>query len=178
MRLSLTRAGRASLRSVLLASSAMLPGLALADDFQGLGFLPGTNAGVTTGLSANGEVVIGAGFTSGSSFSQYSFVWANGVMNQITGVGTLSQPTGVSANGSVVVGYSYGSFAHGWVWTASGGAVLFGPPQGFTFAFPGAVSADGLGHRWDRIRQSTVPGFQMDANGRNRPARGLARRSV
>lgn len=143
MRLFLTRAGRASLRSVLLASSAILPGLAQADDFQGLGFLPGTNAGVTTGLSANGEVVIGAGFISGSNFSQYSFVWANGVMNQITGVGSLSQPTGVSANGSVVVGYSFGSFATGWVWTVSGGAVLFGPPQGFTFAFPSAVSADG-----------------------------------
>jgi len=129
---------------MLLASSTMLPCLARADDdFQGLGFLPGTNVSVTTGLSANGQVVIGAGFTSGSNAYQYSFVWANGVMNQINGVGILSQPTGVSADGSVVVGYSFGSFATGWVWTASGGAVPFGPPQGFTFAFPSAVSSDG-----------------------------------
>jgi probable HAF family extracellular repeat protein len=143
MRLSVTRVRQATLRAVLLASSAMLPGLAQADDFQGLGLLPGTDTGVTTGLSANGLVVIGAGFNSGSNFSQYSFVWSNGVMNQITGVGLLSQPTGVDADGSVVVGYSYGSFATGWVWTQSAGAVAFAPPSGFNFALPSAVNADG-----------------------------------
>lgn len=143
MRLSFGYAGRASLRAVLLASSAMLSGLAQADDFQGLGFLPGTNADATTGLSADGKVVIGAGFVSGSNFSEYAFVWTNGTMTQITGVGSLSQPTGVSANGSVVVGFTDGLGATGWVWSASTGATVFAPPQGFTSAFPSAVSADG-----------------------------------
>jgi probable HAF family extracellular repeat protein len=63
-------------------------------------------------------------------------------MNQITGVGLLSQPNGVNADGSVVVGFNYGSFATGWIWTPSAGAVFFTPSPGFTFD-PRGVSANG-----------------------------------
>jgi probable HAF family extracellular repeat protein len=144
VRLSTARStvGRA-LRAALLASSALIPGLAQADDFQGLGFLPGTDTDATTGLSANGRVVIGAGFLFGSGF-QKSFVWTNGAMTEITGVGSgLTQATGVSADGSIVVGSTFGGGATGFIWTPSGGAVIFGPPPGFTVAEPEGVNADG-----------------------------------
>jgi probable HAF family extracellular repeat protein len=74
--------------------------------FQGLGFLPGTNASAALALSADGTVAVGYG--SDTNGHQQAFRWVNGVM---TNLGTLpgdtdSVATAVNADGTVVVGIS------------------------------------------------------------------------
>ena len=65
----------------LLAIGSINPAAAQSVSFQGLGFLPGGSLSVATGVSADGTVAVGYGYT---STSQEAFSWKNGT---ITGLG-------------------------------------------------------------------------------------------
>jgi probable HAF family extracellular repeat protein len=134
------------LRAVLLA--LMLVGatpLARAEDFQGLGFLPGGDRSLAYGVSADGLVVVGYG-TAAITAAWEAFRWSGGTM---TGLGFLpggssSFALGVSADGSVVVGYgnSAASLYEAFRW--SGGTMTglgFLPGGDRSLAY--GVSADG-----------------------------------
>ena len=134
------------LRAVLLA--LMLVGatpLARAEDFQGLGFLPGGDRSLAYGVSADGLVVVGYG-TAAITAAWEAFRWSGGTM---TGLGFLpggssSFALGVSADGSVVVGYgnSAASLYEAFRWSGGTMTGLGFLPGGSTSSATGA-SADG-----------------------------------
>ncbi|HEX3440136.1 MAG TPA: autotransporter domain-containing protein [Pseudolabrys sp.] len=139
--------------SALTALALIAPAIARADDFQGLGFLPGGSLSIPNGVSADGSVVVGYG---NGPASNEAFLW-NGTL---TGLGFLpggnvSRATGVSANGSVVVGFSNGTAApNGVAFIWSGGTMTrLGFLTGGGASEATGVSADG----------SVVVGWSTDA---------------
>ena len=75
----------------LLASSGLVlaPTLARADDFQGLGFLPGGSNSAALGMSADGTVVVGESTIAGN-VATHAFRWSGGAMSDL---GTLAGGT-------------------------------------------------------------------------------------
>jgi probable HAF family extracellular repeat protein len=111
-----------------------------------LGTLGGA-ATIPTGISADGSVVVGWGYT-GAGLVARAFRWTSG--GGMVGLGTLggssSQAYGVSADGAVVVGIAYtaGDAANfAFRWTSGGGMVNLGTLGGTTFSRANGVSADG-----------------------------------
>jgi probable HAF family extracellular repeat protein len=113
----------------------------------GLGDLPGGNiSSFANGVSADGSVVVGGGF---SASGTEAFRWTSG--GGMVGLGDLpggsfsSQAVGVSADGSVVVGAgSSASGTEAFRWTSGGGMVGLGDLPGGAFnSIARAVSADG-----------------------------------
>jgi probable HAF family extracellular repeat protein len=89
--------------------------------------------GESTGVSADGSVVIGA---EGGLGIPFRWTAAGGTVHLIPGPG---EATGISADGSVVVGFEYGGTA--FRWTEADGAVPIEVP-GISLE-PNAISADG-----------------------------------
>jgi len=118
------------------------PSIAPAQSFQGLGFLPGDNVDVSTGVNADGSVVVGYSFDSNGGRGQ-AFRWTASL--GMVGLGSLpdaggSTANGVNADGSVVVGASGGVAFR---WTASTGMVGLGfLPRG-SYSYTYGVNADG-----------------------------------
>ncbi|HEY5378310.1 MAG TPA: autotransporter domain-containing protein [Pseudolabrys sp.] len=147
-----------SLRRVLIASTALAvlaaPVAARADDFQGLGFLPGGTSSQANAVNADGTVVVGSGENSGPA---QAFRWTSGGMVGLGFLpgGSFSDATGVNADGSVVVGSSDSSSGQqAFRWT-SGGMVGLGFLLGGTISGASAVNADG----------SVVVGFSDSLSG-------------
>jgi probable HAF family extracellular repeat protein len=106
------------------------------------------NATQAFAVSADGSVIVGAGFSSVSGSRREAFRWTES--DGMVGLGNLgnfdSVATAVSADGSVIVGYSRNAAnaEEAFRWTESGGMVSLGdlPGQGFR-SQANAVSADG-----------------------------------
>ena len=117
----------------------------------GLGFLPGGNDSVATGVNANGSVI--AGYSNSATSlpgAQEAFRWTTPA--GMTGLGflpgdTRSQAAGVNADGSVVVGISVGGSnpetARAFRWTAMSGMAPIGFLPGHNNSQAFAVSNDG-----------------------------------
>jgi uncharacterized membrane protein len=84
--------------------------------WQLLPLFPGAVAGqnhtisVATGVSANGSVIVGYGYVSGTSSVAFRWDAVNGTVNLGTfnpGPNSSSQATGISADGLMVVGWDY-----------------------------------------------------------------------
>jgi probable HAF family extracellular repeat protein len=78
---------------------------AQADDFLGLGFLPGSNASQATGLSADGTAVVGNSTVGGVN---RGYVWFNGTMTDLGSLipGGATVINAVAPNGLLPVGSS------------------------------------------------------------------------
>ncbi len=127
--------------TVLASIDAATP--ALADDFQGLGFLPGGTSSQANAVSADGSVVVGQGNFAGVNNEVEAFRWTQSGGMVGLGVGAAN---GVSADGSVVVGQGGSAsipFGEAFRWTQSGGMVGLGTLPGGNFSDATAVSADG-----------------------------------
>jgi probable HAF family extracellular repeat protein len=124
-----------------------------ADDFQGLGLLPGaTGFSQAFGVSSDGSVAVGESSTSGAPVEAVR--WTS---SGVTGLGWLpggsnSFANGVNSDGSVVVGISdapgHPNF-EAFRWTATGGMVALGFLPGGTISSANAVNSDGtvvVGH--------------------------------
>jgi probable HAF family extracellular repeat protein len=130
--------------AVLLATSASYHP-AVAQSFQGLGFLPGDTYSAAIAVNADGTVAVG---TSSGTFG-HAFRWtASGGM---VGLGYLpgdnqSLAGAVNADGSVVVGYSsqYGGVSPQAVrWTGPSNLIGLGYLSGNNSSTAFGVSADG-----------------------------------
>jgi probable HAF family extracellular repeat protein len=135
---SLARGALGRTTRVLLLSSSMLVavGHAQADDFQGLGFLPGDIGSSATGISADGTVVVGS---SAVGMNSRGFRWSGGTLANLgTLGGTSTFAYGVSADGAVVVGVS-GLGAFRW----SNGVMTNLGTLGGSNSFAYGVSGDG-----------------------------------
>lgn len=110
---------------------------------QDLGSLGGVDA-ETTGVSADGSVVVG--FASNANWESRAFRWtvANGIQNLGTFGGANSWARGVSADGSVVVGTALNAAGRyrAFRWTIQGGMQDLGTLGG-TSSDAASVSADG-----------------------------------
>lgn len=113
--------------------------------FQGLGFLPGNSYSITTGVSADGSVVVGYS-ANGADGPYQAFRWT--ATTGMVGLGFVpggtsaasSSASGVNSDGSVIVGYDNGTDSP-FRWTAATGMVAIGGPGIFVSA--AAVNADG-----------------------------------
>jgi probable HAF family extracellular repeat protein len=124
-----------------------------SEGLVGLGDLPGGNVNsFANGVSADGSVIVGEGFSASGS---EAFRWTSA--SGLVGLGDLpggafgSSATAVSADGQTVVGVSTSaSGLEAFLWTTSGGMVGLGDLPGGIFRSIGqAVSADGsivVGH--------------------------------
>ena len=143
--------------------------LARADDFQGLGFLPGGTSSAALGVNANGSVVVGNGTSASAGPIGEAFRWTAPL--GMTGLGflpggTYSVAAGVNANGSVVAGYSQSTNAGGYIeafrWT--GGVMTgLGFLPGGIFSFAQAVNANGsvvVGHSNSTNAGASVEAFR------------------
>jgi probable HAF family extracellular repeat protein len=95
-------------RNLAVAAALIaIPEPVLAQDFQGLGFLPGGNYSQAQGVSADGSVVVGNS-TYGNGSNPEAFRWTSGGMIGLGFLpgGTSSIASAANANGSVVVGWS------------------------------------------------------------------------
>lgn len=133
----------------------------------------GNNLGEAGGVSANGNIVIGAGMPN-------PYVW-----NTTSGVTYITHPnssvffrggaTGISADGTTVVGYFRAFSAppmsgEGFIWTAATGrvnlndyAVSLGiATNGVTMALPLAISQDGKKIAGVGTNASGIVGFYLD----------------
>lgn len=109
--------------------------------------IPHTFANTTvTGMSGNGNVIVGYGFA--STFPE-AFEWRSGVGIFSLGIGQATSMA-VSSSGDVVAGYTSGPQDEAFVWTLSGGKVALGDLPGGAFdSHANAVSSDGrvvVGH--------------------------------
>jgi autotransporter-associated beta strand protein/probable HAF family extracellular repeat protein len=124
-----------------------------AQNFQGLGFVPGFDLSAAAGVSADGTTVVGdiRPIGNNSNGSSQAFSWtASSGMN---GLGYLpgqdmSRALGVSADGSTVAGYGQllnsGTGALAFRWTPATGLVALGNlPVGPNDNFATAANADG-----------------------------------
>lgn len=141
-------------RLLLLALAVLLGTAVHAQSFQGLGDLPGADFySYATGVSADGSVVVGAGYTTHSGpFTFEAFRWtaATGMvgLGDLPGSSFRSIARGVSADGSVVVGEGRSAASavnpEAFRWTEATGMVGLGDLAGGTFqSVANAVSADG-----------------------------------
>ena len=115
-----------------------------ADGIVRLGALPRGPESEATGISADGSVIVGAGYTLVST-SPYgfgapveAFRWTPA--DGMAGFGEASFASGVSADGSVVVGSSNGEAFR---WTSTDGMVGLGMLPGGDWSHASHVSADG-----------------------------------
>jgi len=126
---------------VVLALAAAAP----AADFQGLGLLYRGNHSYSSGVSADGSVVVGWG---DSAWGDRGFYWTQtGGIQKIDPLpgGSSCGATGVSADGTVIVGTSIGaSGSRAYRWTVAGPMQQIDPASGDTACFAWGVSADGL----------------------------------
>lgn len=117
-----------------------------------LGDLPGGESlAFASGVSANGSVIVGAGYPANNDFVAWR--WDNGTMSAL-GTFDASNPRsaamGVSADGEVVVGSSNGKVGAGentraFRWTQADGLVDLGDlPGGTVYASAVASSGNGL----------------------------------
>lgn len=122
----------------------MLPGLASAGSFIGLGDLPGGRTdSVAFGISADGTTAVGYGINSVGGSEAFRWTSNDGMV----GLGVMSPLGGsiasaASADGSVIVGYDYnlGAFR----WTSGGGMTsLWSPTTSIRPTDALGVSADG-----------------------------------
>ena len=135
-----------SLTAFAVAACLAIPheASAAAAAFTGLGDLPGSVLeSVAYGVSADGSVVVGYGFSAGGVIEAFRWTEADGMqgLGALPGVvGSIAR--GVSADGSVIVGESGGEAFR---WTAVGGmqglGSLVGASQPGSAAYD--VSADG-----------------------------------
>ena len=146
MRLYVARStARRALGAALLASSTLTPGLAQADDFQGLGLLPGGTRTQVFGISADGSTAVGSGDT--ATFIE-GFRWtASGGLTMLGLLpgGSISFANAVNSDGSVIVGFASSSnFANdeAFRWTQSGGMVGLGTLGG-NYSSAQGVNGDG-----------------------------------
>lgn len=142
---------KTKLRTLLLCGAAALAfaGPAVADDFQGLGVLPGSAISFADAVSANGSVIVG--YSSDPSFhNSEATLWTLG--GGAVGLGHLPSTVGswaaaVSSDGLVVAGISgvEDVFPHeqAFRWTQAGGMVALGHLQGDSGSAAAAISADG-----------------------------------
>jgi probable HAF family extracellular repeat protein len=104
---------------------------------------------LATGISANGQIIVGYGSSSRSGNGREGFCWS--AAHGLVGLGDLpggefeSSAFGVSADGSVIVGVSVSSNGYeAFSWTESTGLVALGDLPGGSFASSAsAVSPDG-----------------------------------
>jgi probable HAF family extracellular repeat protein len=115
-----------------------------------LGFLPGGNFSLASGVSANGSVVVGQ--ANGDTTSHSSFRWtaATGMqpLPAAPGFDFSYGASGISADGSVIVGTNANkngvlSADHAYRFTDAGGYQDLGVQPGFTRSVASAVSGDG-----------------------------------
>ena len=85
MRSNQCSVGGVLLRVALLACSALMPALAQADDFQGLGFLPSGTYSQAFGVSADGSVIVGTGNSTVSGAEAFRWTSSAGIV----GLGVL-----------------------------------------------------------------------------------------
>ncbi len=126
-------AAPAAVTAILLGSSS--PAFAQAS-FEGVGDLPGGAFGSrANGISADGSVVVGFGF---SALGQEAFRWtaAGGMvgLGDLPGGDFQSIAKGASADGAVIVGYGESALGQeAFRWTEAGGMVGLGDLPGGSF---------------------------------------------
>jgi probable HAF family extracellular repeat protein len=137
-------------------------------DFPGRDYESSSHRTTATGVSANGQIIVGSDFDDDRA---WGFLWteANGMID----LGSLSpgqqftQANAISADGSVVVGLSGN---HGFLWTAADGMIaLEGLPGRDGYLQPEAVSADGsviVGTSRD-FELNRFEAFRWTADGQN-----------
>lgn len=108
-----------------------------ADDFSGLGFLPGSTVTYGTSISADGSTAAGEADIGGVG---HAYTWRNGVMTDLTPGGS-GYVGGISADGSAVVG-SIQSAPQAVIWK-NGVQNLLGYLPGGSFSYGYGMSADG-----------------------------------
>ncbi len=111
-----------------------------------LGYLPGGQSSLATGVSGDGSVVVGASDTGG--WQHRAFRWtASGGMQSLGTIGTRqSGAVAISVDGTTIGGNTHdGVFntARPFRWTASGGIQDLGLLQGGSYALASQMSADG-----------------------------------
>jgi len=122
-------------------AATVSPTLGRAQDFRGLGTLPGYDVSFATGISADGSTVVGDSARTGST---QAFGWTNA--GGMTSLGTFAGDTrasGANGDGSVVVGYlTSGINTQAFRWTSTTGAVGLGTLGGGSSVANG-VNGDG-----------------------------------
>jgi probable HAF family extracellular repeat protein len=141
---------RRRLLNIAAAGSLALCEAMVAASFQGIGDLPGGSFfSIATGVSSNGQVVVGYSSSALSGTGYEAFRWA--ATNGMTALGDLpggsfsSFANAVSEDGLVIVGNSSSSNNNeAFRWTQATGMIGLGDlPGGSVFSFANAVSADG-----------------------------------
>jgi probable HAF family extracellular repeat protein len=136
-------AARLLTTSLPLAASALA---GAAQEFTGLGQIPGGTGSAATAISSDGGVVVGIAKTAQGIAHPFRWDPADGIIDLGTfRGGTTAQATGVNSDGSVVVGFgdvADGS-THAFRWTAQDGLVDLGVLSNGTLAEAQAISADG-----------------------------------
>jgi len=164
----------AMMNAMLLPGVAVVLGLTTAtasgQSFQGLGDLPGgIYRGLPYGVSADGSVVVGLGY-SASGAEAFRWTQAGGMvgLDDLPGGAFGSCAYGVSADGSVVVGLGYSaSGAEAFRWTQAGGMVGLGDLPGGAFGSCAyGVSSDGSVVVGTSVSESGDEAFRwVDSNG-------------
>lgn len=155
--------------------------VAVAEDFEGIGFLPGDVLSYAYGISADGSTVVGYRQSTSSVFEAIRWTEANGIdgLGFMSG-GTYTVALGVNADGSVVVGYgdSLSSTREAFRWTQAGGIERLGFISGWTFSYAFGASTDGSvvvgyggpsttrpeAYRWTQAGGMESLGFQSGGN--------------
>jgi probable HAF family extracellular repeat protein len=140
----------AALKLSIVVLSSILAPAALAASFRGIGDLPGGSFfSVATGVSSNGQVVVGysSSALSGASYEAFRWTATNGIMalGDLPGGSFASIANAISGDGMVVVGDSSSSNNNeAFRWAQATGMVGLGDlPGGSVFSSANAVSADG-----------------------------------
>jgi probable HAF family extracellular repeat protein len=125
--------------AILIATATLAATRAPAQNFTGLGVLPGMTNSRATAVSEDGETVVGT--SSSPSYLAFRWTVTGGMESLGAFLGYGSEATAVGANGSFVVVNVNTWFA--FTWTEPTGLVGLGSLPGFGTANGTAVSADG-----------------------------------
>jgi autotransporter-associated beta strand protein/probable HAF family extracellular repeat protein len=137
---------RVSLAAVVLAASVVSLAESKAAEIYSLGGLPGSSHTWTSGISADGSVVVGYSIFPDSHYEGFRWTLSGGMagLGALPGGNGSSVADGISRDGSVIVGSSSSSAGwQGFRWTASGGMMGLGIPAGASSSDAYDVSADG-----------------------------------